>query len=468
MNKQSVKKFMTLIHGGLVLCCALVFALDKVMAFPISTGANPYRAHIVPEAGNVAIYGYDPVAYYIEGRAVKGNAEFEHEFGNVRWRFSSAENRDAFIDSPDVYLPQYGGFCTVCIVEHEGLFDANPKVWTIVKGKLYLNNDLRSREKFRRNASLYIEWADEVWRKLTPPERLDKTASSDAYKIALFPVKAQPGTLALDTVSEVNRIIRSALQENESLGLAYDYEAVPTGGEVVSIEQVWPPSFGPQEPILESVIMASKQLQVDGVVTAWAFGGSAVGLDRGTVEISVIDTTHGTLYRERGFLSELNAMAERTFSEFVDGKRRGKSTTRKIAVFPMEIANPSWSLALVTESAVVGMIKSYLDANESFEISYDYETTPASGPAVNPTQVWTGGFGPQEPQLEVVTKLAEQIGVEGVVMAWVRSADSAQGVDRGRVELYVIDLVQGDIYKESGLVSEVDNMLKIAFSKLRS
>ena len=161
-------------------------------------------------------------------------------------------------------------------------------------------------------------------------------------------------------------------------------------------------------------------------------------------------------------------MLQSVFSDFIVGRKQTPSSTRKIAVFPPALANPSWSLAHDTESAVVGMIKSYLDANESFEISYDYETTPASGPAVNPTQVWTGGFGPQEPQLEVVTKLAEQMGVEGVVMAWVRSADTSQSVEQGRVELYVIDLVQGDIYKESGLVSEVDNMLKIAFSKLRS
>ena len=320
MNKQSTKNLMTLLHCGLVLFGALVCTSDKAFAFPVSTGANPYRAHIIPEKGNVAIFGYDPVAYFIEGRAVKGKDEFEHEFGDVRWRFSSAENRDAFIDNPDGYLPRYGGFCTVCIVENEGLFDANPKIWTIVKGKLYLNKDLRSREKFRRNASLYIEWADAVWGKLAAP--------------------------AVRRISDPN--------------------------------------------------------------------------------------------------------------------------AQKIAIFPMVLGNRGNPLAPVVESAIMDKIKSYLDASESFEIAYHYDSAPAGGPVVTPKQVWSSGFGRPEPVLDSVTKLAEQIGVGGVVMAWARPPGAQVSVDRARVELYVFDLDQGNVYKEKGFVSEFNDMLQKAFSKLAS
>lgn len=464
MNKQSTKNLMTLLHCGLVLFGALVCTSDKAFAFPVSTGANPYKTHITPEKGNVAIFGYDPVAYFIEGRAVKGKDEFEHEFGDVRWRFSSADNRDAFIDNPDGYLPRYGGFCTVCIVENEGLFDGNPKIWTIVKGKLYLNNDLRSREKFRRNASLYIEWADAMWGKLAAPA-VRRISDPNAQKIAVFPMLLgnRSNPYSQDTESAIKDQTKSYLDASESFEIAYHYESAPAGGPVVTPEQVWSGGFGPGEPDLDSVTQLAEQIGVGGVVMAYARPGV-----RGRVTLYVFDLDLGNVYKEKGFVSEFDYVLQSVFSDFIAGRKQTSSSTRKIAVFPPALANPTFSLAQDTESAVVGMIKSYLDANESFEILYDYETTPASGPAVNPTQVWTGGFGPQEPQLEVVTKLAEQIGVEGVVMAWVRSADTALSVEQGRVELYVIDLVQGDIYKESGLVSEVDNMLKIAFSKLRS
>ena len=58
----------------------------------------------------IAIKGYDTVAYFTEGRAVKGNPEFEVSYKDARWFFSSATNRDLFKGSPERYTPQYGGF----------------------------------------------------------------------------------------------------------------------------------------------------------------------------------------------------------------------------------------------------------------------------------------------------------------------------------------------------------------------
>ncbi len=58
----------------------------------------------------VAIKGYDTVAYFTEGRAVKGNKEFEFEWQDAKWRFASAANRDKFAANPQAYAPKYGGF----------------------------------------------------------------------------------------------------------------------------------------------------------------------------------------------------------------------------------------------------------------------------------------------------------------------------------------------------------------------
>jgi hypothetical protein len=69
--------------------------------------------------------------------------------------------------------------------------------------------------------------------------------------------------------------------------------------------------------------------------------------------------------------------------------------------------------------------------------------------------------------LDSVTKLAEQIGVGGVVMAWA-SPGPQSGVDRSKFKLYVFDLDQGNVYKEEGFVSEFDDMLQKAFSNLVS
>ena len=58
----------------------------------------------------VAIKGYDTVAYHTEGRAVKGMSKFSYNWNDAKWYFASVENRDLFIENPDRYAPQYGGY----------------------------------------------------------------------------------------------------------------------------------------------------------------------------------------------------------------------------------------------------------------------------------------------------------------------------------------------------------------------
>ena len=62
--------------------------------------------------GRVAIEGYDPVAYFTEGKAHKGSPNFSTEWDGVIWHFASAEHRDLFVKHPTAYAPQFGGLCT--------------------------------------------------------------------------------------------------------------------------------------------------------------------------------------------------------------------------------------------------------------------------------------------------------------------------------------------------------------------
>lgn len=58
----------------------------------------------------VAIKGYDPVAYFTEGKPVKGSPAFEHEWKGAKWRFANAEHLKLFTGEPKKYAPQYGGY----------------------------------------------------------------------------------------------------------------------------------------------------------------------------------------------------------------------------------------------------------------------------------------------------------------------------------------------------------------------
>jgi hypothetical protein len=85
----------------------------------------------------VAIKGYDPVAYYTMGAAVKGSEEFVHEWLDTKWLFANAAHRDLFAGDPLAYVPQYGGYCSdATFVDDKA--DINPTAWRIVNGRLYL------------------------------------------------------------------------------------------------------------------------------------------------------------------------------------------------------------------------------------------------------------------------------------------------------------------------------------------
>jgi hypothetical protein len=90
--------------------------------------------------GNVAIEGYDPVAYFTEGKARKGTPEFSTEWDGVTWQFARAENRDLFVADPIAYAPQLGGLCTEGVAFGEITVNLTPTSFAIVEGKLYMNS----------------------------------------------------------------------------------------------------------------------------------------------------------------------------------------------------------------------------------------------------------------------------------------------------------------------------------------
>jgi hypothetical protein len=88
--------------------------------------------------GTVAIKGYDPVAYFTDGRAVKGSEQFAYDWLGATWQFANAEHEQAFAATPIRYAPQYGGLCALGVANGERSVNVDPEAWRIVDGKLYL------------------------------------------------------------------------------------------------------------------------------------------------------------------------------------------------------------------------------------------------------------------------------------------------------------------------------------------
>jgi len=113
----------------------------------------------------LSISGYDPVAYFTDGKPVQGKAEFEHLWHRLRWHFVSAEHRDLFTRDPKRYAPQYDGYCAMGISDGEAAHKdtVDPEAWAIIDGKLYLTHNRYWMQIWRESAKERIRQADQAW-----------------------------------------------------------------------------------------------------------------------------------------------------------------------------------------------------------------------------------------------------------------------------------------------------------------
>ena len=91
--------------------------------------------------GGIAIMGYDPVAYFTKGQAMKGSEKFAHTWLGTPWHFAYAKHRDLFAADPRKYAPQFGGYCADGVAYGQKTANIDPEAWRIIDGKLYLNYD---------------------------------------------------------------------------------------------------------------------------------------------------------------------------------------------------------------------------------------------------------------------------------------------------------------------------------------
>ncbi len=129
-------------------------------------GLNPcasknYQANIYTKDG-IAIHGTDPVAYFSQSKPVPGSSEYKYQWKGATWYFSSAENRELFAQNPEKYTPQYGGYCAYAMTKGE-FASTDPKAWSIVDGKLYLNYSKKVQNLWEKDIPGHIAKANQNW-----------------------------------------------------------------------------------------------------------------------------------------------------------------------------------------------------------------------------------------------------------------------------------------------------------------
>jgi hypothetical protein len=95
------------------------------------------RRHYNVDKANLALQGYDPVAYFDGGKPAKGSPDITADVGGVTYRFASADHRDRFLADPAKYQPAYGGWCATAMAKNKKV-EIDPTSFKITDGRLFL------------------------------------------------------------------------------------------------------------------------------------------------------------------------------------------------------------------------------------------------------------------------------------------------------------------------------------------
>lgn len=147
-----MKKFILFLTVGIGIAVAVWFGVNKSENFK----------QINTTAENVAVKGFDMVAYFTEQTPVEGNPQFSFIWNGAKWYFSSAENMEKFKAAPETYAPQFGGYCSFAVSKGYTA-DGDPNAWNIVGGKLYLNYNQEVKKMWEAEQEKRIKDGEKNW-----------------------------------------------------------------------------------------------------------------------------------------------------------------------------------------------------------------------------------------------------------------------------------------------------------------
>jgi YHS domain-containing protein len=124
------------------------------------------------EADGAALRGYDPVAYFVAAKPQKGQAQYSYEYKGSTFHFVNEANRRAFIDSPEKYVPQFGGYCAYGTAQGYKV-STQPDAFAIVKDKLYLNYNTKVQEIWKQDVPGNIARAEKNWPEVSQAPQKD-------------------------------------------------------------------------------------------------------------------------------------------------------------------------------------------------------------------------------------------------------------------------------------------------------
>src|SRR5215472_10345673 len=155
--------------AGAVLMLAMLISpavradsVADVYARITTPGVRADSAGDINQIDGLALHGFDPVAYFTQNKAVKGEPTLTESYQGVTYQFASKDDQAAFQADPAKYVPQYGGFCA--LATSLGIkADIDPHAFTIDDGKLYVNYSDKALKAYQQDVKGNTANADHNW-----------------------------------------------------------------------------------------------------------------------------------------------------------------------------------------------------------------------------------------------------------------------------------------------------------------
>jgi YHS domain-containing protein len=147
-----------------VFVAVLLFVAMGLALAPTQVSAQT-KPLVNADTNGVGLHGYDPVAYFTDGKAVKGDPQYHSKYDGATYYFQSADDKAAFDKEPQRYVPQYGGYCAMAMTMGK-LEDGDPNYFFVYDGKLFLQRNEKAHMMFSKDPEGNRKKADENWSRL--------------------------------------------------------------------------------------------------------------------------------------------------------------------------------------------------------------------------------------------------------------------------------------------------------------
>ena len=135
--------------------------LAGLVCAPVAQAGAPEPLVVNPNTG-LALSGFDPVAYFTDGKPEFGRPELEFRNNGVVWRFRNEGDRAAFDDHPEIYTPVFGGYDPVAVARGKSV-PGHPLYWAVTGERLYLFYSAGARDEFLADPGGIVARANRRW-----------------------------------------------------------------------------------------------------------------------------------------------------------------------------------------------------------------------------------------------------------------------------------------------------------------